>query len=96
MQAVRQNDGHCASQGKKDEFFTTVRDSLVRNMPPATCRCTKKPIMKILRDKFRSMLADRREETRKHINRSAIAEELGPVDLLPDNFIAEVNEAEKA
>lgn len=76
---------------KKDEFFSSVRDTLISNLPTSLWTAVQNPSMKTIRDKFRSMQPERRETNRKNMNSSGIAEEVGAVKQLLDDFLLEMD-----
>lgn len=95
LQAVRQHDAHKAIHGKKDEAFGDVVRTFVDSVPATTWRTMKKPTIKTLRDKFRALLADRKIRVERNHASAGIAEEVGPMDQLLDDFKLEMDNLEE-
>lgn len=93
LQSVRLHDAHLAQHGKKDEVFGKVCATFLSNLPAATWEHLRKPTVKTLRDKFRTLMADRKSSNAHNENASGIAEDVGPIDQLLDDFLLESNEA---
>ena len=96
LQAVRMHNAHRAPHGKKDEYYSKVLNTVVSNLPATTWASMQKPTMKTMRDKFRAMMADRKETNKRYANSSGIDEVIGPADQLLDDFLLEVQESEES
>lgn len=89
LQSVRQHDAHRAQHGKMDECFSKVLDTFTSNAASSAWDTMVKPTVKTLRDKFRSMMADRKSANSMMVGQSGVTEEVGPIEQLLDDLTVE-------
>ena len=95
LQCVRQTNADRAVHGKKDELFNKVREIFMAHVPSTTWICHQHPSLKTLRDKFRAMVVERKEQVACNEVSSGNVEELTPLETLLDDLMLEVKEHEE-
>ncbi|PXF49502.1 hypothetical protein BWQ96_00818 [Gracilariopsis chorda] len=94
LKCVRTTDAHRAKHGDHDRKYEEVRSAFIENIPGCIWKYQCQPSIKTLRDKMRTMMAQRRKENREDTAASGIAEELTDFERLLDELIAEKEDHE--
>lgn len=64
LQSVQHHNMHLAPHGKKDKSFAKVMEIIVSNIPHFAFTQMQKSSVKTVRDKFLSMIRERRNKAR--------------------------------
>ena len=90
LKCVCEQDAHLASHGDKDKIFRKVHEKFLYTRPLESLIRCKKPSVKNLRDKLRSLLSGRKTKNGTNKTASWIIEEVTDADQLLDEFLLEV------
>lgn len=95
VQCVRDHDAHIAPQRKNDAMFSHVLETFITNLPCQMYCRHNKPSVKTLRDKFDSLMKNRKEWNTKNEKASGISEEVSDVGQLLDDLLLKRREHEE-
>ena len=90
LKAVREFDAHLAGFGEKDKTFSQVYERFTVNLSPKLLLRQKKPSLKTLRNKFRTMLSARKQLNAKNEAASRICETVTEEEQQLDDFLVEI------
>ena len=96
LKAVRCVSAHISEWGKAEALYEEEFKLLQQDIPRAVFVHSQKPSGKTLSDRFKRLIARRREEVKKTMAASDISERHGEKEFLLDNLIIEMHEKEEA
>lgn len=92
LQCIRQHNAHLAGHGKADQQFRKVLQTFIENIPSHLKVMYNMPTVRAMRDKFRSLLIDRKNYVKFIEAQSGVVDQNSPVEDLLDDFIQEVED----
>lgn len=93
LNCIREKNAHLAEHGTKDDAFRAVLEKFIALTPENRWRRVQKPKLKSIRDKFRTMMSERKKTVETNAAASGIAEEDPSLEeLLLDEFLFEERE----